>query len=43
MFKPGPWKGEQRTNREPRDAKAIKAEIEKMLADFRKSYKGDDK
>ena len=36
-FAPGPFEGEQRRNRRPRPAKAVAAEIEEILAHFRKA------
>ena len=41
-FKPGPYRGEQRKHQKLRPASEIKAEIEKMIADFRKSYRGEE-
>lgn len=37
MFKPGPYKGEQRRNPKPRPVAAIKAEVDEILAHFRKA------
>ena len=42
-FAPSPNRGDQRNNRPMRPASAIKAEIDKMIADFRKANKGADK
>ena len=36
-FSPGPYKGEQRRNPKPRPVSAIKAEVDEMLAYFRKA------
>lgn len=36
-FAPGPFKGEQRRNPKPRPVAAIKAEVDEMLAHFRKA------
>ena len=39
---PAPYKGPQRRNPDLRPASAIKAEIDKMIADFRKAEKKVD-
>lgn len=36
-FSPGPYKGPQRKHPKLRPASTIKAEIDKMIADFRKA------
>ena len=38
-FAPGPYKGPQRKHEKLRPASTIKAEIDKMIADFRKAKK----
>lgn len=37
MFSPGPYKGEQRRNPAPRPAAEIKAEVDEMIAHFRRT------
>lgn len=41
-FSPGPYKGEQRKHPKLRPASAIKAEIDKMIADFRKAKRTEE-